>query len=133
MAPLPAALLKRINDGENAVRVVRQFRLMTQRELGERSGIRPNHISAIERGMSYGLKSARRLAEALGQDNADVPDEVFHEILPVLRQAGIRAGEPWHLLRSQLTDQVHKAEDLQGVTRPAASTRQRLYLGYLWD
>ncbi|MGA1342597.1 MAG: helix-turn-helix domain-containing protein [Hyphomonas sp.] len=64
-APLPAALVKRINDGENAVRAVRQFRLMTQRELGERSGIRPNHISAIERGMSYGLRTAKRLAEAL--------------------------------------------------------------------
>ena len=63
--PLPAALVKRINDGENAVRAVRQFRLMTQRELGDRSGIRPNHISAIERGMSYGLKTAKRLAEAL--------------------------------------------------------------------
>src|SRR3990167_3317394 len=65
LAPLPAALLKRIADGENAVRSVRQFRLMTQRELGERSGIRPNHISAIERGMSFGLKTAKRLAEAL--------------------------------------------------------------------
>jgi len=65
LAPLPAALLKRINDGENAVRAIRQFRLMTQRELGELSGIRPNHISAIERGMSYGLKTAKRLAEAL--------------------------------------------------------------------
>jgi len=43
----------------------RQFRLMTQRELGERSGIRPNHISAIERGMSYGLKTAKRLSGAL--------------------------------------------------------------------
>lgn len=64
-APLPAALLKRISDGENPVRAVRQFRLMTQRELGERSGIRPNHISAIERGMSYGLKTAKRLAGAL--------------------------------------------------------------------
>lgn len=64
-APLPAALVKRINEGENAVRAVRQFRLMTQRELGDRSGIRPNHISAIERGMSYGLKTAKRLAEAL--------------------------------------------------------------------
>ncbi len=71
-APLPAALLKRIGDGENAVRVVRQFRLMTQRELGDRSGIRPNHISAIERGMSYGLKSAKRLAEAL-----DIPVDVL--------------------------------------------------------
>ncbi|MFN3911028.1 helix-turn-helix domain-containing protein [Hyphomonas sp.] len=64
-APLPAILLKRIQDGENPVRAIRQFRLMTQRELGERSGIRPNHISAIERGMSYGLKTAKRLAEAL--------------------------------------------------------------------
>lgn len=65
LAPLPALLLKRITDGENAVRAVRQFRLMTQRELGERSGIRANHISAIERGMSFGLKTAKRLAEAL--------------------------------------------------------------------
>lgn len=64
-APLPAALLKRIGEGESAVRSIRQFRLMTQRELGERSGIRPNHISAIERGMSYGLKTAKRLADAL--------------------------------------------------------------------
>lgn len=63
--PLPAALLKRIGEGESAVRAIRQFRLMTQRELGESSGIRPNHISAIERGMSYGLKTAKRLADAL--------------------------------------------------------------------
>jgi DNA-binding XRE family transcriptional regulator len=65
LAPLPPVLLKRIGEGENAVRAVRQFRLMTQRELGERSGIRANHISAIERGMSFGLKTAKRLAEAL--------------------------------------------------------------------
>lgn len=65
LAPLPAALLKRIGEGESPVRTVRQFRLMTQRELGELSGIRPNHISAIERGMSYGLKTAKRLADAL--------------------------------------------------------------------
>lgn len=65
LSPLPALLLKRLGDGENPIRAIRQFRLMTQRELGERSGIRPNHISAIERGMSYGLKTAKRLAEAL--------------------------------------------------------------------
>lgn len=64
-APLPSALIKRIADGENPVRAVRQFRLMTQRELGELSGIRANHISAIERGMSFGLKTAKRLADAL--------------------------------------------------------------------
>ncbi len=65
LAPLPAILMKRIADGENPVRAVRQFRLMTQRELGELSGIRANHISAIERGMSFGLKTAKRLSEAL--------------------------------------------------------------------
>jgi DNA-binding XRE family transcriptional regulator len=65
LAPLPPAILKKISDGENPVRAIRQFRLMTQRELGERCGIRPNHISAIERGMSYGLKTAKRLADAL--------------------------------------------------------------------
>lgn len=65
VVPLPPALIKRINEGEHPVRVVRQFRLMTQKELGELCGIRPNHISAIERGMSYGLKTAKRLADAL--------------------------------------------------------------------
>ncbi|WP_369802183.1 helix-turn-helix domain-containing protein [Hyphomonas sp. CY54-11-8] len=47
---------------------MRQYRLLTQKELGERSGIRANHISAIERGMPYGLKTAKRLSDAL-----DVP------------------------------------------------------------
>lgn len=72
LPPLPAAVLKRIGEGESAVRTVRQFRLMTQRELGDRSGIRANHISAIERGMSYGLKTAKRLASAL-----DVPVDLL--------------------------------------------------------
>ncbi|MGE6698259.1 hypothetical protein ACQKH5_11250 [Hyphomonas sp. NPDC076900] len=74
-----------------------------------------------------------RLAEALGQDNAEVPDAVLHEILPALKLAGIRAGEPWHMLRNWLADQAANAEDLPGAASPAASTRQRLYLGYLWD
>jgi DNA-binding XRE family transcriptional regulator len=65
---LPASVLDQIERGESAVRAVRQFRLMTQKELGERSGIRANHISAIERGMPYGLKTAKRLSSAL-----DVP------------------------------------------------------------
>ena len=65
---LPADVMKLIDAGESPVRAVRQHRLMTQKELGERSGIRANHISAIERGMPYGLKTAKRLSDAL-----DVP------------------------------------------------------------
>ena len=62
---VPEEIMERIEEGENPVRVVRQYRLMTQKDLSDLCGIRPNHISAIERGMSYGLKTAKRLADAL--------------------------------------------------------------------
>ncbi|MCA8897909.1 MAG: helix-turn-helix transcriptional regulator [Hyphomonas sp.] len=65
---LPQDVVERISEGENTVRVLRQYRYLTQKELSERSGIRANHISAIERGLPYGLKTAKRLAGAL-----DVP------------------------------------------------------------
>ena len=65
---LPEDVLKQIEQGENPVRVLRQYRLLTQKELSERCGIRANHISAMERGMPFGLKTAKRLADAL-----DVP------------------------------------------------------------
>ncbi|KCZ55539.1 hypothetical protein HY29_11530 [Hyphomonas beringensis] len=69
---LPEEVIEKIREGESAVRAVRQFRLMTQKDLSDVCGIRPNHISAIERGMSYGLKTAKRLAEAL-----DVPVDLL--------------------------------------------------------
>jgi transcriptional regulator with XRE-family HTH domain len=62
---VPEEIMERIEEGENPVRVVRQYRLMTQKDLSDLCGIRPNHISAIERGMSYGLKTVKRLADAL--------------------------------------------------------------------
>jgi len=65
---LPESVLRQIEQGENPVRVLRQHRLMTQKDLSERCGIRANHISAMERGMPFGLKTAKRLADAL-----DVP------------------------------------------------------------
>jgi DNA-binding XRE family transcriptional regulator len=64
-SPLPDAIVQRIEAGEHPVRAVRLHRLMTQKELGEASGIRANHISAIECGMEFGLKTAKRLATAL--------------------------------------------------------------------
>ncbi|MCA8904155.1 MAG: helix-turn-helix transcriptional regulator [Hyphomonas sp.] len=62
---LPDDVMDRIRKGEHPVRVIRLHRLMTQKQLSEICGIRSNHISAIERGMDFGLKSARRLASAL--------------------------------------------------------------------
>jgi len=69
---LPQAVQNRIESGEHPVRVLREFRLLTQSQLSEKCGIRPNHISAIERGQTFGLKTAKRLAAAL-----DVPAEVL--------------------------------------------------------
>lgn len=69
---IPEDVLEKIQEGDSPVRVLRQYRLMTQKDLSELCGIRPNHISAIERGMSYGLKTAKRLAEAL-----DVPVDLL--------------------------------------------------------
>ena len=65
---IPEDVLRQIEHGENPIRALRQYRLMTQKELSGRCGIRANHISAMERGMPFGLKTAKRLAEAL-----DVP------------------------------------------------------------
>lgn len=65
---IPDEAQRRIDAGEHPVRVIRELRLLTQSQLSELCGIRPNHISAIERGQTFGLKTARRLSEAL-----DVP------------------------------------------------------------
>jgi len=71
-AGLPASVLERIKRGEHPVKAIRLHRLMTQKDLGAACGIRPNHISSIERGTPYGLKTAKRLAEAL-----DVPVDML--------------------------------------------------------
>jgi DNA-binding XRE family transcriptional regulator len=63
--PIPDEARRRIEAGEHPVRVIRELRLLTQSQLSELCGIRPNHISAIERGQTFGLKTARRLSEAL--------------------------------------------------------------------
>ncbi|WP_051624852.1 helix-turn-helix transcriptional regulator [Hyphomonas oceanitis] len=62
---IPDEAQRRIDAGEHPVRVIRELRLLTQSQLSELCGIRPNHISAIERGQTFGLKTARRLSEAL--------------------------------------------------------------------
>lgn len=62
---VPKEVMKQIEAGENPIRALRQYRLMTQKDLSDKCGIRANHISAMERGMPFGLKTAKRLAEAL--------------------------------------------------------------------
>ncbi len=62
---IPKQFLIRIERGEHPVRVLREYRTLTQKQLGEKCGLWPNHISAIERGQSFSLKTARRLSQGL--------------------------------------------------------------------
>ncbi|MBO6770802.1 MULTISPECIES: helix-turn-helix transcriptional regulator [unclassified Thalassospira] len=45
----PAAVIKRLSDGENPVRVYREYYNMTQEELGEKVGVTGTYIGAVER------------------------------------------------------------------------------------
>ena len=62
---LPSAVQERIASGENAIRAIRRYRLLTQRELSELTGLRENHISNIENGAQFNIRTAKKLAEAL--------------------------------------------------------------------
>jgi transcriptional regulator with XRE-family HTH domain len=64
---MPAAQWKRIDEGASPLRVVREYRALTQIELARRSGVKPSHISAIENGRRAGTTQAlMALAKALG-------------------------------------------------------------------
>jgi len=62
---LPESLLADIQNGENPVRAIRRHRLLTQRELAKLSGLGENHISNIENGAQFNIRTAKKLAGAL--------------------------------------------------------------------
>ena len=64
---VPAEFAKRLIEGENAVRVWREYRDLSQVELAARAGIDQAYLSKIERGRRTGTaKVLRALADALG-------------------------------------------------------------------
>jgi DNA-binding XRE family transcriptional regulator len=64
--PLPAAFAWRIADGENPVRVWREYRGEGLRQLAERAGIAPGFLSEIENGRkSGGVATLKAVAAAL--------------------------------------------------------------------
>lgn len=65
LSTLPQSLRDDIANGENPVRAIRRYRLLTQRELSELTGLGENHISNIENGAQYNIRTARKLADAL--------------------------------------------------------------------
>jgi len=63
---VPFEIVKRLRT-ENRIKVLREYRQMTQRELAETAGMNPLYLSQIECGRATGgIKSLSRVAEALG-------------------------------------------------------------------
>ena len=64
---LPKAIVDRLGGGQNPVRVLRQFRDLTQDELAAAVGITQNYLSNLETGKRKGpLALHRKFANALG-------------------------------------------------------------------
>lgn len=65
LTDLPTDVIVRIRSGENAVRAIRRHRLLTQKELSQMTGLGENHISNIENGAQFNIRTAKKLAIAL--------------------------------------------------------------------
>ncbi|MBX3595351.1 helix-turn-helix domain-containing protein [Sphingomonas sp.] len=73
---IPLEIVDRLIDGENPVRVWRQYRGLTQAELASRIGVSNMAISGLERGRSGSLKLFRSIANELRVSLEDLlPDE----------------------------------------------------------
>ncbi|MCX5513379.1 transcriptional regulator [Kaistia algarum] len=64
---IPAAFVDRILDGESKVRVFREFRGLSARDLAGKAEISPSYLSQIESGARDGsFDTMKRIAAALG-------------------------------------------------------------------
>lgn len=80
---LPFEIVKRLRT-ENHIKVPREYRGMTQRELAAAAELNPLYLSQIECGRATGgVKSLTRLAEALG-----VEVEMIAPAIPAGREVG---------------------------------------------
>lgn len=70
---VPSAVVNRILDGENKVRVWREHRGMTARALAEAAGLSAPYLSELESGKKEGSVAAlKKIAAALNLDLDDV-------------------------------------------------------------
>ena len=72
----PAELVDRLLAGENALKVWRQYRKLTLRQLGLTVGAASSYLSEIENGKRQGRPALwRKLADALNVDMEDIVPE----------------------------------------------------------
>lgn len=70
---LPSDMVRRLVDGENPVRVWRQYRGMSQAKLASEGGITPAYLSQLENGARKGTAQVlRSLARVLDVDIEDL-------------------------------------------------------------
>ena len=70
---IPAAIVDRLSNGENPLRVWRKYRGMTQQALADAAGVGKSYISQLESGTKTGAIGTRRsLAKALKLDADDL-------------------------------------------------------------
>ncbi len=70
---LPAQFAERILEGESAIRVWREFRQISAKELSRQAGISAAYLSQIENGSRAGaLPTMKALAQALNLDLSDL-------------------------------------------------------------
>jgi DNA-binding XRE family transcriptional regulator len=63
---VPAEIVNRILDGDNALRVWREYRGLTIKQLAENAGVSAPFVSQIETGQREGsVETMRKLADAL--------------------------------------------------------------------
>lgn len=69
----PHDVVKRLIDGENPIKVYREWRKLTQEELAAKTEVSPGYISQIERGARrLSRKTRAAFARALGVDADDL-------------------------------------------------------------
>jgi len=69
----PSEVTNRLIDGENSIKVFRDYRGLTQAQLAEKVSTNKVYISQIERGERQGsLSLLRKLADALKVDVSDI-------------------------------------------------------------
>ena len=73
---VPQIVMRRLVDGENPLKVYREWRGLTQQALAEQAGVTPGYISQVERGSRHlSAKARARFAELLGI----LPDDLESE------------------------------------------------------
>jgi len=70
---IPAAVVDRMIDGENKLRVWREYRGMSAKELAEATGLAAPYISQLETGKRDGtIETFKKIAAALSVDIDDI-------------------------------------------------------------